>query len=91
MTRVNVAEAKARLSELIEAALDGEDVVIARRNKPLVKLTAVKPIAAAPIGGLFRGRIWMAEDFDAPLPDFAEYTTPAKPKPKPKPKASRRK
>ena len=81
---MNVAEAKARLSELIEAALDGEDVVISRRNKPLVKLIAVKPSADAPVGGLFRGRIWMSPDFDEPLEDFAEYMTPAKPQPKPR-------
>lgn len=79
MTRVNVAEAKARLSELIEAALDGEDVVIARRNKPLVKLIAVAPAASAPKFGILRGRIWMSPDFDEPLEDFAEYMTPAPP------------
>jgi prevent-host-death family protein len=72
VTRVNVAEAKARLSELIEAALDGEDVVISRRNKPLVKLIAVQPGAGAPKFGILRGRIWMSPDFDEPLEDFAE-------------------
>jgi prevent-host-death family protein len=73
-----VAEAKARLSELIEAALDGEDVVIARRNKPLVKLIAVRSGPQAPVRGVLKGRVWMSADFDEPLEDFAEYMTPLK-------------
>jgi prevent-host-death family protein len=84
VTRVNVAEAKARLSELIDAALDGEDVVIARRNKPLVKLVAVRAGADAPVRGLFRGRIWMSPDFDEPLAEFAEYMAPKTSKRKPR-------
>lgn len=42
-TTVNIAQAKATLSELIDAAIAGEDVVIARKGKPMVKLT---PVAA---------------------------------------------
>lgn len=84
VTRVNVAEAKARLSELIDAALDGEDIVISRRNKPLVKLIAVQPSSDVPVRGLFRGRIWMSPDFDEPLEAFAEYMAPARPRPKPR-------
>lgn len=41
--QINVAEAKARLSALIEAALNGEEVVIARAGKPAVKLAPVNP------------------------------------------------
>ena len=71
--RVNVAEAKARLSALIDAALDGEEVVIARRNRPAVRLTAVKPKKSTPTFGLFKGRIWVSPDFDDPLDAFGEY------------------
>jgi prevent-host-death family protein len=78
MTRVNVAEAKARLSELIDAALQGEDVVIARRNTPLVKLTALKKRRARPQFGMLRGRIRTTVDFDEPLTDFANYMPPPK-------------
>jgi prevent-host-death family protein len=42
MQQFNVTEAKARLSQLERKALDGEDVVIARDNKPLVKLVPVR-------------------------------------------------
>lgn len=82
MTRVNVAEAKARLSELVAAALDGEDVVIARRNKPLVKLVAVRAGPQAPVLGVLKERVWMSPDFDEPLADFAEYMTPLGKRPK---------
>ena len=40
---VNVAEAKAKLSELLEAALRGEEVIIAKRGKPLARLVPEKP------------------------------------------------
>ena len=70
MTRVNVAEAKARLSQLIDAALRGESVVIARRNMPVVKLMAVKHPKSRARFGMLAGRIRMSADFDAPLDDF---------------------
>jgi prevent-host-death family protein len=74
MTRVNVAEAKARLSELIAAALNGEEVVIARRNVPVVKLTVVTSARRRCHVGALRGLVWIADDFDAPLPELAEYS-----------------
>jgi prevent-host-death family protein len=80
MTRVNVAEAKTRLSQLIDAALQGEDIVIARRNRPLVKLTVVQAKTSAAKFGLFKGRIRTSPDFDAPLADFATYMPRARPR-----------
>ncbi|MBI2897572.1 MAG: type II toxin-antitoxin system prevent-host-death family antitoxin [Deltaproteobacteria bacterium] len=82
MTRVNVAEAKTRLSQLIDAALQGEDVVIARRNRPLVKLTVVHAAKKAGHFGMFKGRIRTSPDFDAPLADFARYMPSARRNPK---------
>jgi antitoxin (DNA-binding transcriptional repressor) of toxin-antitoxin stability system len=78
MTRVNIAEAKARLSELIEAELQGEDRVIARRNTPVAKLTAGTRRPTAPRFGVFKGGIRISDDFEAPLESFAEYTPPAR-------------
>jgi prevent-host-death family protein len=72
MRKVNVAEAKTHLSELIQAVLDGEDVVIARNGTPMVKLVAADPVRPREVG-FFGGPAWIAEDFDAPLEDFAEY------------------
>ncbi len=44
MPNVNVAEAKAKLSELLDRAVAGEDIVIARAGKPLARLVPVNPI-----------------------------------------------
>jgi prevent-host-death family protein len=69
MKTVNIHEAKTNLSALIAAAEAGEEVVIARANKPVVKLVAVKPKPVQRIPGLHKGEFYMADDFDAPLPD----------------------
>lgn len=74
MTRVNIADAKARLSELIDDALGGEEIVIARRNVPLVKLTVVAKPARRPKFGMLAGVVRMTDDFDAPVPELAEYS-----------------
>ena len=69
-----VHEAKTNLSKLIRLALAGEEVIIARGDVPVVKLTPVieeKPQRR--IGGAKGFIIYMAEDFDAPLEDFEEY------------------
>jgi prevent-host-death family protein len=72
--QVNIHEAKTNLSKLIQRALAGEEVIIARDNVPVVKLTPLP--GAKPqrrIGGAKGFILYMAEDFDAPLEDFAEY------------------
>ena len=71
-THYNVAEAKAHFSTLVRKALQGEDVVIARDNKPLLRLVPVGVQSRAP--GSARGRVRIAADFDAPLEDLAEYS-----------------
>jgi prevent-host-death family protein len=71
--KVNLAEAKSRLSELVDAALAGDDVVIARRGKPLVRLAPLNAARIRPEPGRFKGRIDMAPDFDEALDDFREY------------------
>jgi len=74
MHQVNIHEAKTHLSRLIQEALDGIEVIIARDNKPLVRLE-VLPEAHPErrIGGAKGILLSMAPDFDAPLDDFAEY------------------
>jgi prevent-host-death family protein len=71
--QVNVAEAKAQLSDLIETALRGEEVVIARRNVPLVRLTAIPSAKLRPRFGCLAGKIEVRADFDEPLDDFETY------------------
>lgn len=71
---VNIHEAKTQLSKLIAAAEAGEDVVIARAGKPAVKLVAVKENKPKRREfGRWKGKIWIADDFDDPLPEFEEY------------------
>jgi prevent-host-death family protein len=70
MARFNIAEAKARFSELVEKALAGEEVIVSRDNRPLLKLVPLGANARPRTPGSARGQIWMAPDFDAPLPDF---------------------
>ncbi len=70
---VNLAEAKARLSELVDRCLAGEDVVIARRNKPVVRLVVAEPQHRTVRLGRYAGQVQVADDFDAPLDDFADY------------------
>ncbi len=67
----NVAEAKAHFSTLVRKAAQGEEIIIARDNKPLVKLVAVGVQSRKP--GSAKGRVAMATDFDAPLADLADY------------------
>jgi prevent-host-death family protein len=68
---LNVHEAKARLSELLDRVERGETVVIARRNKPVAELRPVPPPAEKkrrPIG-LAKGKIHIAPDAFAPMSD----------------------
>lgn len=67
-TTVNVHEAKTNLSELLNKALRGEEVIIARSNVPVVRLVPVTPTPKKRVAGLNRGKLHMAADFDAPLP-----------------------
>ena len=73
MTQVNIAQAKARFSELVRKAISGEEVVIARDNKPLLKLVPLTTRAKPRKPGGAKGKIWMAPDFDATPPEFEEY------------------
>lgn len=64
--QINMLEAKTQLSKLIERALAGEEIVIARAGKPTVKLVPVVQVPDRKPGRL-RGKGWIADDFDAPL------------------------
>ena len=66
---VNIHEAKTHFSKLINQAINGDDIVIARGGKPLVRLVPYTAEADTRKGGQFRGLIKIADDFDEPLPD----------------------
>ena len=65
-------EAKTNLSRLVRAVEEGEEVLIARANRPVVRLTLVAPAGAGRVFGSAKGLIHMSEDFDAPLDDFVD-------------------
>jgi prevent-host-death family protein len=70
METVNIHEAKTNLSRLIRCAEAGEEVVIARAGEPVAKLVQYKPAKLKRRRfGAMRGKIWIADDFDAPLPE----------------------
>ena len=72
MTQVEITEAEGDLSQLIQRAEAGEDVVIARDGKPLVRLVPVAGGSFASIRGVCRGRVHIADDFDELPDDIAE-------------------
>ncbi|MGC4027258.1 MAG: type II toxin-antitoxin system prevent-host-death family antitoxin [Steroidobacteraceae bacterium] len=65
---VNIYEAKTQLSRLVDQAAAGTDVIIARGGKPVARLTALEAPERKILFGLLKGRVKVAEDFDAPLP-----------------------
>jgi prevent-host-death family protein len=65
---VNMHEAKSTLSRLVERALAGEEIVIARSGEPLVRLVPVVRRNKPRQPGKWRGKLWIADDFDR-LPD----------------------
>src|SRR6267154_314743 len=67
---VNIHEAKTHLSRLLQRVAAGEEVTIARSGVPVARLVAVEPEKEKirPLG-MDRGKIWIADDFDAPLSD----------------------
>ena len=65
--KVSVYAAKARLSELLALAEQGEEVVITRHGRPVAQLVPAK-VPGRRVLGRLRGRIRIAKDFDAPLP-----------------------
>ena len=74
MTRVGMHEAKTHLSKLVERAEAGEDVVIQRNGKPVVRLVPVveEQLSLALVRGAWRGRVRIAPDFDELPPDIAD-------------------
>jgi prevent-host-death family protein len=67
MKTVDIDDAKTDLSLLVDEAIAGEEVVLAKKGKPVVRLTPIKSkIPRQP--GAMKGMIWVSDDFDAPLP-----------------------
>lgn len=72
MTVVGVGEAKTHLSRLLRQVAAGEDVVIERDGTPIARLVPIEPQVREL--GFDRGKIWMSDDFDDPLPEMQPYS-----------------
>ncbi|MGQ0528259.1 MAG: type II toxin-antitoxin system Phd/YefM family antitoxin [Panacagrimonas sp.] len=75
MTTVTMHEAKTHLSKLVKRVQAGEEIVITNGKTPAARLVPI--VEAAPLKerrfGELKGKIWIADDFDAPLEDFKDY------------------
>ncbi|HSO81523.1 type II toxin-antitoxin system prevent-host-death family antitoxin [Thiocapsa sp.] len=74
MSQYNIAEAKAQLSDLTRRAMAGEEIIIARDNRPLVRLVPVESPKRPREPGSGEGQLlWIAPDFDAIPKGFEQY------------------
>jgi prevent-host-death family protein len=64
---INIADAKARLPELVQRASRGEEIVIARNGEPQARLVPLPPTPRR-IPGRGAGAWDIGEDFNDPLP-----------------------
>jgi prevent-host-death family protein len=69
MKTVNIHAAKTQLSKLVEEAAAGDEIIIAKAGKPVARLMPLaKKKDIRSTFGMLKGRIWVSDDFDAPLP-----------------------
>ncbi len=73
MLQFNIHEAKTNLSKIIQKVVNGEEVIIAKGNKPVVKIILIDELKPARKLGTAKGKIKISKDFDAVIEDFKEY------------------
>ncbi|VAX19120.1 hypothetical protein MNBD_IGNAVI01-2279 [hydrothermal vent metagenome] len=73
MYQVNIHEAKTHLSKLIKKVINGEEVIIAKGNKPIAKIVNLETHNQKRKLGSAKGKIKISSDFDETLDDFEEY------------------
>ena len=66
----NMHDAKSHLSELVALACSGEDIVICKAGKPMVKLVRYQPIQGKRQPGGWRGKVKVAKNFDDSCPEI---------------------
>jgi prevent-host-death family protein len=71
-SQVNIHEAKTHFSRLVDRAAKGEEIVIARAGRPVARLGPLAESAKPRRGGAWKGKVWIADDFDAPLDEEVE-------------------
>lgn len=70
---VSIHEAKTQFSKLVRRAEEGEEIVVRRGKDPVARIAPLEKRGGVTGRGSMKGEIWIADDFDAPLPEFAEY------------------
>jgi len=65
MKLVNIQAAKTHLSRLVEEAVAGNDIILAKAGKPLVRLTPIQQDVSPRKPGAWKGKVRMAKDFNA--------------------------
>ena len=68
MNITNIHEAESQRSNLIDQAMSGEEVIIAKAGQPMVRLTPILADESPRVGGQWKGHVHIADDFDT-LPD----------------------
>ncbi len=66
---VNIQEAKTNLSQLIQRVIAGEEIVIAQSGEPVARIVPFSPQPIRRLPGSAKGKLWIAPDFDAALPN----------------------
>jgi prevent-host-death family protein len=69
MKTVNIHEAKTHLSRLAEEVAGGEEIIVAKAGRPMMKLVPIEKKPKQRKIGMLKGKMRIAKDFDAPLPD----------------------
>lgn len=73
MATVNIHEAKTNFSKLVNRAMAGECIIIAKAGRPVVELRPLSDRPKQRVPGIDKGKVFIHEDFDDPLPEFEEY------------------
>jgi prevent-host-death family protein len=72
--QITLIEASQQLQNLIEVVMNGEEIIITKDEKPVMKLTSVKTgKKRPPLFGSAKELISISDDFEAPLKDFNNY------------------
>ena len=68
-SQLEISDAKTRLDELLARANAGEEIVLVEQGKPIARLISAEDNPRRRALGMFKGKVWMSDDFQAPLTD----------------------
>ena len=69
--KIDISEAQIQLLHLLDLAIAGREIVITQGDQPVARLVSIVPKRS--LFGSDKGKIFMSDDFEAPLPEFEEY------------------